>query len=82
MREIKLPVYENANVSRKTVLTILRCKQINEEYITCLFITTSKSWRQASKDTLARCTKWVVFDSGIDATFLHHTQQDPSQLAK
>ena len=36
--------------------------------ITCLFITASKPYRPASKDTLARWIKSVLHDSGIDMT--------------
>ena len=67
--EIKFPVYEYANIC-----PVKLCKQYIDVTksirgsITCLFITTSKPYRPASKDTLARWIKSVLHDTGIDMT--------------
>ena len=65
--EIKFPVYENANVCPVKLF-----KQYIDVSLmgstTCLFITTSKPYRPASKDTLTRWIKSVLHDAGIDMT--------------
>ena len=44
--------------------------------ITHLFITVSKPYRPASKDTPSRWIKSVLHDVVIDMEYLHHTRQD------
>ena len=78
--EIKFVVYENANIC-----PVKLCKQYIDVTksirgsITCLFITTSKPNRPASKDTLARWIKSVLHDAGIDVTiFTRHSIRSAS----
>ena len=55
VRETKFSVYENENVFPVKLFT--QCIDVTKSHrgsITCLFITTSKPYRPASKDTLAR----------------------------
>ena len=67
--EIKVPVYENASVCPvklfKQYIDVIKSLRGST---TCLFITTSKPDRPASKDTLARWIKSVLHDAGIDVT--------------
>ena len=47
--------------------------------ITCLFITTSKPYRPASKETIARWIKSVLHDAGTDMTvFTPHSTRSTS----
>ena len=69
MGEIKFPVYENENVC--PVKLFKQCIDVTKSLrgsTTYLFITTSKPYRLASKDTLARWIKSVLHDAGIDMT--------------
>ena len=67
--EIKFPVYENANVCPvKLFKQYIDVTKSLRGSTTCLFITTSKPYRPASKDTLARWIKSVLHDAGIDMT--------------
>ena len=55
VRETKFSIYENENVFPVKLFT--QCIDVTKSHrgsITCLFITTSKPYRPASKDTLAR----------------------------
>ena len=68
--EIKFPVYENVNVClEKLFKQYIDVTKSLRGSITCLFITTLKSYRSASKDTLARRIKPVLHDIGLDITF-------------
>ena len=67
--EIKFPVYENASVCPvKLFKQYIDVTKSLRGSTTCLFITTSKPYRPASKDTLARRIKSVLHDAGIDMT--------------
>ena len=64
--EIKFPLYENTTVCPvKLFKEYIDVTKSLRGSITCLFITTSKSYRPASKDTLARWIKSVLHDAGI-----------------
>ena len=78
--EIKFPVYENANVCPvKLFKQYIDVANLLSGSITCLFITTSKPCRPASKDTLARCLKSVLHDADIDMTiFTPHSTRSAS----
>ena len=78
--EIKFPVYENANVCPvKLFKQYIDVTKSLRGSITCLFITTSKPYRPASKDTLARWIKSVLHDAGIDMTiFTPHSTRSAS----
>ena len=81
--EIKFPVYENVNVClEKLFKQYIDVTKSLRGSITCLFITTLKSYRSASKDTLARRIKPVLHDIGLDITFFHRNQQDRIQQSK
>ena len=55
VRETKFSVYENENVFPVKLFTqYIDVTKSHRGSITCLFITTSKPYRPASKDTLAR----------------------------
>ena len=68
--ETKFPVYENANVCPVKLFKqyIVITKTLSGSK-TCLFITTSKPYRPASKDTLAKWIKSALNDAGIDDNF-------------
>ena len=67
--EIKFPVYENAKVCPvKLFKQYIDVTKSIRGSITCLFITTSRPYRPASKDTLARWIKSVLHDADIDMT--------------
>ena len=78
--DIKFPVYENANVC--PVELFEQYKHVTKSLrgsTTCMFITKSKPHRTASKDTLARWTKSVLHDPGIDITiFTSHSTRSAS----
>ena len=78
--EIKFPVYENANVCPvKLFKQYIDVTKSLRGSTTCLFITTSKPYRPASKDTLARWIKSVLHDAGIDMTiFTPHSTRSAS----
>ena len=78
--EIKFPVHENANVCPvKLFKQYIDVTKSLRGSITCLFITTSKPYRPASKDTLARWIKSVLHDAGIDMTiFTPHSTRSAS----
>ena len=78
--EIKFPVYENANVCPvKLFKQYIDVTKSLRGSTTCLFITTSKPYRPASKDTLARWIKSVLHDAGIDMTiFTRHSIRSAS----
>ena len=82
--EIKFPVYENANVCPVKLFKqyIDVTKSLGGSTI-CLFIKTSKPYRPASKDTLARWIKSVLHDAGIDMTIftLHSTRSASASKA-
>ena len=80
MGEIKFPVYENANICPVKLFKqhIDVTKSITGSR-NCLFITTSKPYRPASKDTPARWIKLVLHDAGIDMTiFTPHSIRSAS----
>ena len=78
--EMKFPVYENANVCPvKLFKQYIDVTTSLRGSITCLFITTSKPYRPASKDTLERRIKSVLHDVGIDMTiFTPHSTRSAS----
>ena len=78
--EIKFPVYENANVCPvKLFKQYIDVTKSLRGSTTCLFITTSKPYRPASKDTLARWIKSVLHDASIDMTiFTPHSTRSAS----
>ena len=78
--EIKFPVYENANVCPvKLFKQYIDVTKSLRGSTTCLFITTSKPYRPASKDTLAKWIKSVLHDAGIDMTiFTPHSTRSAS----
>ena len=80
VREIKFPVYKNANVCPvKLFKQYIDVTKSLRGSTTCLFITTSKPYRPASKDTLARWIKSVLHDAGIDMTiFTPHSTRSAS----
>ena len=80
VRQIKFPIYENANVCPVKLFKqhIDVTKQIRGS-ITCLFITTSKPYGPASKDIFARWIRLVLHDTGIDMTiFTPHSIRSAS----
>ena len=75
--KIKSPVYENANVCPvKLFKQYIDVAKSLRGSITCLFIKSSKPYRPAFKDALARWIKSVLYDAGIDMTIftLHSTR--------
>ena len=84
VEKIKFPVYENANVCPvKLFKQYIDPAKSLWGRVTCLFIITSKPYRPASKDTLARWTKSVLQDAGIDMTIftLHSTRSASTNKA-
>ena len=78
--KIKFLVYKNAKDSPvklfKQYIDVTKSLRGSK---TCLFITTSKPYRPASKDTLARWIKSVLHDAGIDMTiFTTHATRSAS----
>ena len=71
MEEIKVSAYENKKFCPvklfKQYIDVIKSLRAS---ITCLFITTAKSYRPVSNDILASWIKLVLHDSGIDMTIL------------
>ena len=81
--EIKFPVYENANVCPvKLFKQYIDVTKSLRGSTTCLFITTSKPYRPASKDTLARWIKSVLHDASIDMTIFIPRSTRPASTRK
>ena len=69
VEEMKFPVYENANVFLvKLFKQYIDVTKSLRDSITSLFITTSKPYRTASKEILAKWIKLMLHDAGIDTT--------------
>ena len=80
LREIKFPVYEDANVCPvKLFKHYINVTKSLRRSTTFLFITTSKPYRPASKDSLAKWITSVLHDAGIDMTiFTPHSTRSAS----